>query len=133
MHQSMSVKEKILLVEDNVDLRELTYIFLRHRGYHVLHAKSGLEAVKTARAELPDLIVTDVLLRGMDGVEVAKELRKDAKTSHIPILALTGKSFSKDTDYVRTKVFNDFLLKPANLHQLEAKIQRLLKQFGPKT
>ena len=122
------MKEKILLVEDNEELRELMQVFLRYRGYRVLHAQSGFEAVETAGAELPDLVVTDVLLRDMDGVEVALKLRKDAKTCHIPILALTGKSFSKEKD----KVFNDFLLKPANLHQLEAKIQKLLKQFGRK-
>ena len=125
------MKEKILLVEDNVDLRELMQVFLTYRGYRVLHAQSGFEAVETAGAELPDLVVTDVLLRDMDGVEVALELRKNAKTCHIPILALTGKSF-KDNDGVIAKVFNDFLLKPANLHQLEAKIQKLLKEFGRK-
>ncbi|HEV8722574.1 MAG TPA: response regulator [Candidatus Binatia bacterium] len=124
------MKEKILLVEDNVDLIEIMRVYLTHRGYRVLHAQNGFEAIETANSEIPDLVVMDVMLQDMDGVQIALELRKDAKTRHIPILALTAKTFSEADDEIMPKVFNDTLRKPANLRQFEAKIQKLLKEFG---
>jgi CheY-like chemotaxis protein len=123
------VNEKILLVEDNLDLIEIMRMYLTHHGYTVLLAQSGFEAIETACSELPDLVVMDVMLQDMDGVQIASELRKDVKTRHIPILALTAKTFS---DEIMPNVFNDILRKPANLHQFEAKIQKLLKEFGRK-
>jgi DNA-binding response OmpR family regulator len=126
------VKEKILLIEDNLDLIEIMRVFLTYRGYRVLLAQNGLRAIETARSELPDLVITDVMLQEMDGVQIALQLRKDPKTCHIPILALTAKTFSENEDEILPKVFNDFLKKPANLRQLEAKIQELLKEFGGK-
>jgi two-component system, OmpR family, alkaline phosphatase synthesis response regulator PhoP len=121
------VKEKILLVEDNLDLIEIMRLYLTHRGYRVLHAQDGFEAIETAGSEIPDLVVMDVMLQDMDGVQIASELRKGAKTRHIPILAVTAKTFSD-----MPNVFNDILGKPANLHQFDAKIQKLLKEFGRK-
>jgi DNA-binding response OmpR family regulator len=124
MRQSISVKEKILLIEDNRDLIEIMRMYLTHHGYNVLLAQNGFEAIETASSELPDLVVTDIMLEDIDGVRIALELRKDAKTRHIPILALTAKTFG---DEIMPNVFNDILRKPANLHQFEAKIQKLLK------
>jgi DNA-binding response OmpR family regulator len=123
------VKEKILLIEDNLDLIEIMRLYLTHRGYRVLHAQNGLDAIDTAGSEIPDLVVMDVMLQDMDGVQIASELRKDTKTRHIPILALTAKTF---TDEIMPNVFNDILRKPADLHQFEAKIQKLLQEFGRK-
>jgi two-component system alkaline phosphatase synthesis response regulator PhoP len=129
MPKALPVKEKILLIDDNIDLIKIMRRYLTHRGYRVLHAQNGFEAIETASSEIPDLVVTDVMLQDMDGVQIALELRKDAKTRHIPILALTAKTFS---DEIMPNVFNDILTKPANLHQFEAKIQKLLKEFGKK-
>jgi CheY-like chemotaxis protein len=126
------VSQKILLIEDNLDLIEIMRVFLTHRGYRVLFAQNGLKAIETARFELPDLVITDVMLDEMDGVQIALQLRKDPKTCHIPILALTAKTFSDNENEILPKVFNDFLKKPANLHQFEAKIQKVLKEFGGK-
>ena len=123
------MKEKILLIEDNLDLIEIMRMYLTYHGYSVLLAQNGFEAIETASSELPDLVVTDIMLQDMDGVRIAWELRNDAKTRHIPILALTAKTF---TDEIIPNVFNDILRKPANLHQFDAKIQKLLKEFGRK-
>jgi two-component system, OmpR family, alkaline phosphatase synthesis response regulator PhoP len=124
------VSEKILLIEDNLDLIEIMRVFLTHRGYRVLFAQNGLKAIETARSELPDLVITDVMLEEMDGVQIALQLRKDPKTCRIPILALTAKTFSDNENEILPKLFNDFLRKPANLHQFEAKIQKVLKESG---
>ena len=126
------MKEKILLIEDNIDLIKIMRLYLTYRGYRVLIAQNGFEAIETAGSEIPDLVITDIMLQDMDGVRIALELRKDAKTRHIPILALTAKTFSENEDEILPKVFNDFLKKPANLRQFEAKIQELLKEFGGK-
>jgi two-component system alkaline phosphatase synthesis response regulator PhoP len=123
------VKEKILLVEDNLDLIEIMRLYLTHRGYRVLHAQNGFEAIEIAGSEVPDLVVMDVMLQDMDGVQIALELRKDVKTRHIPILAVTAKTFTEES---MPKVFNDILGKPANLYQFDAKIQKLLHEFGRK-
>ena len=124
------MKEKILLIEDNLDLIEIMRVFLTYRGYRVLVAQNGFKAIEIARFELPDLVITDVMLEEMDGVQIAIQLRKDPKTCHIPILALTAKTFSENEDEILPKVFDDFLKKPANLHQFEAKIQKVLEKFG---
>jgi DNA-binding response OmpR family regulator len=124
------VKAKILLIEDNPDLIEIMRLFLTHRGYRVLLAQNGSRAVETARSEVPDLVVTDVILEEMDGVQIALQLRKDPKTFHIPILALTAKTFSEDEIQILPQIFNDFLKKPASLHQFEAKIQEVLQESG---
>jgi CheY-like chemotaxis protein len=126
------MKEKILLIEDNLDLIEIMRVFLTYRGYRVLVAQNGFKAIEIVRFELPDLVITDVMLEEMDGVQIAIQLRKDPKTCHIPILALTAKTFSENEDEILPKVFDDFLKKPANLHQFEAKIQKVLEEFRRK-
>jgi CheY-like chemotaxis protein len=126
------VSEKILLIEDNLDLIEIMRVYLTYRGYRVLSAQNGFKGIETARSEFPDLVVTDVMLEEMDGVQIASQLRKDPKTRHIPILALTAKTFSENEGEILPKVFDDLLKKPANLHQFEAKIQKVLKEFGAK-
>ena len=126
------MSQKILLIEDNLDLIEIMRVFLTHRGYSVLYAQNAFDAIELARSELPDLVITDVMLDEMDGVQIALQLRKDPKTCHIPILALTAKTFSENEGEILPKVFNEFLRKPANLHQFEAKIQKILKEFGGK-
>ena len=127
--KAFSVNAKILLIEDNLDLIEIMRMYLTHHGYTVLLAQNGFEAIETAGSEIPDLVVMDVMLQDMDGVQIASELRKHAKTRHIPILAVTAKTF---TDESMPNVFNDILGKPANLHQFDAKIQKLLQEFGRK-
>jgi len=126
------MKEKILLIEDNIDLIKIMRLYLTYRGYRVLIAQNGFEAIETAGSEIPDLVITDIMLQDMDGVRIALELRKDAKTRHIPILALTAKTFSEANDEIMPNVFNDILKKPVNLHQFEAKIEELLKEFAGK-
>lgn len=112
-----------------MDLIKIMRLYLTHRGYRVLIAQNGFEAIEIAGSEIPDLVITDIMLQDMDGVRIALELRKDAKTRHIPILALTAKTFSEAYDEIMPNVFNDILNKPVNLHQFEAKIEELLKEF----
>ncbi|HEY3150807.1 MAG TPA: response regulator [Candidatus Binatia bacterium] len=107
MHKAFPVKEKILLIEDNPDLIEIMRRYLTHRGYRVLHAQDGFEAIETAGSEIPDLVVMDVKLKDMDGVQIALELRKRAKTRHIPILAVTAKTFSDEACPMCLTIFSE--------------------------
>jgi len=84
-------KEKILVVDDEEDILELLKFKLSKEGYQVMCAASGEEALRCVRSETPDLIVLDLMLPGMDGIEVARELKNDFHTKNIPIVMLTAK------------------------------------------
>src|SRR5687767_10287824 len=89
-------KSKVLVVDDEPDAVELVEFNLRKAGLKVLTAEDGVEALAKARAHLPDLILLDVMLPGMDGLEVCRNLRKDGKTASIPIIMLTAKGAELD-------------------------------------
>ena len=86
----MTPKATILLVEDSRFLRTATAVTLRDHGFHVLEAMTGEEAVRLARAFLPDLILLDFIIPGMTGREVLDILKHDRRTEHIPIVVLSG-------------------------------------------
>jgi len=89
-------KERILVVDDEEDILELVRYNLVKEGYHVIGALTGEDALKKARAEVFDLIILDLMLPGIDGLDVAKKLKNDKKTEHVPILMLTAKGEEAD-------------------------------------
>ena len=103
-------------------------VYLTHCGYRVLFAQNGIEAIKKAASEIPDLVITDIMLEDMDGVRIALELRKDVRTRHIPILAVTAKTLSEANYEIMSNVFDDILKKPVDLRQFDAAIQKFLKE-----
>ena len=84
-------KERILVVDDEEDLLELVKYNLTKEGYRVACVASGEEAIQRARTDLPDLMVLDLLLPNVDGLEVCRVLKNDARTKHIPVIILTAK------------------------------------------
>jgi CheY-like chemotaxis protein len=84
------MKKKILIVEDNKDSREIMSLFITKMGYHPIKAKNSNEAIALAEAEGPDLIFMDMELPDLNGVKTTTIIRKNPKTSHIPIVALTA-------------------------------------------
>ena len=116
----------ILLAEDNDDMRLYISEFLDTK-YRLIEAKDGAEAIELAKKHIPDIIVTDVMMPHKDGYEVVEEIKKDEKTSHIPIIMLTAKAsqesalqgFEIGVDYYVTKPFNPKLL--------ELRINNILK------
>jgi len=80
--------EKIIVVDDEENIRELVRYNLAREGYRVSTVGSGEEALKQARAQVPDLIILDLMLPGIDGLDVCRELKNDPKTAHIPIVML---------------------------------------------
>lgn len=123
--------KKILVVEDEQDLRELIQYNLSKEGYKPLCAGSGEEGLEIARSEKPDLIVLDIMLPGTDGFEVCKELKRDSKTSAIPIIMLTAKG--EDADIVAGLELgaDDYVTKPFSPRVLVARIRNVLRKSHP--
>jgi CheY-like chemotaxis protein len=117
---------KILSVEDNPALAEVMETFLQGQGFTVLQAGNGEEAVQTARQERPDLILMDLQLPVMSGLEAMRRIRHIPELAAMPIIALTG--FATDFDAARAKAAGctEFVTKPYDLDTLLDTILRLL-------
>jgi CheY-like chemotaxis protein len=102
----------ILIIEDHPDTRLVLATLLRLHGYGVLEARDGREGIDAARSILPDLIITDLLMPGMDGLQAARALRADARTAMIPIIAATGSTHLISMTDSDSRVFDAVLCKP---------------------
>lgn len=119
----------ILLVDDYEDARVMYGHFLRMSGFEPLEASTGEEALELAYARLPDLILLDMSLPGIDGWEVTAQLKRSATTKHIPIVALTAHALQSERLRTERAGCDGFLAKPCAPPDLLAEITRLL---GPK-
>lgn len=126
------MKHRILVVDDEPDAVELIAFNLANAGYEVVIAADGSEALKKARAVLPQLIVLDLMLPEVDGLEVCKILRRDPKTSGIPIIMLTAKAAEVDRILGLELGANDYLTKPFSPRELVLRIKNLLARQGAK-
>jgi len=121
-------KEKILVVDDEEDIRELVKYNLAREGYKIFCASSGEKALKKARAKLLDLIVLDLMLPGIDGLEVTKILKNDPKTQHIPIIMLTAKEEEADIVTGLELGADDYITKPFSPRVLVARIRAVIRR-----
>lgn len=118
---------KILVVEDHPDTMEMMQRQLRHIGFGaVLMARSGDEAVRIAEAEKPDLVLMDIILPGMNGLEATQRIKSNPATATIPILAATAKAMSGDKELCLQNGCDGYLAKPISLEQLKQAIDELL-------
>ena len=117
---------KILLVEDNEMNRDMLSRRLQRRGHDVVCAADGGEGVELAGRELPDLILMDMSLPGIDGWEASRQLKADPATSGIPIIALTAHAMSNDRERALEAGCDDYDTKPVELPRLLGKIDALL-------
>jgi CheY-like chemotaxis protein len=113
----------ILVVEDDAANQELVTRFLKREGYTVFQAKDGMTGVAAAQEHVPDLIVMDLGLPGMDGWEAARQIRLIPKTAHIPIIALTAHALSEDVTRAAQVGFNAYETKPVVYRRLIRKIE----------
>jgi two-component system alkaline phosphatase synthesis response regulator PhoP len=125
-------RENILVVDDEEDVLELVRYNLDKNGYSVLTASSGEDAITLARSKRPDLVVLDLMLPGIDGLEVCKKLKADSKTDHIPVVMLTAKG--EETDVVTGLELgaDDYVTKPFSPKVLVARIKRILYRTAAK-
>jgi CheY-like chemotaxis protein len=116
----------VLLVEDDRDTREMYSEFLSHSGLDVTEAATGYRALEEARERRPDVIVTDIAMPGMDGLELSRTLRGNDSTSHVPIIAISGNA----SDRAREAGCNVVLEKPCAPDALLHVIEDMLKEPG---
>jgi two-component system, cell cycle response regulator DivK len=117
---------KILLVEDNEMNRDMLSRRLQRRGYEVIVAVDGEEGVVRAKADVPDVVVMDLSLPGIDGWEATRQLKAAAETRAIPVLALTAHAMAGDREKALAAGCDDFDTKPVDLPRLVGKVERLL-------
>jgi two-component system alkaline phosphatase synthesis response regulator PhoP len=121
-------KSKILVIDDEEDILELVRYNLAREGYFVEEAASGEEALSKTKTEMPDLIVLDLMLPGVDGLEVCRILKNSAKTSHIPIIMLTAKGDDADIVTGLELGADDYVTKPFSPRVLIARIRAALRR-----
>ena len=118
--------KRILIADDEPDVRELVVYRMRRSGYDVISAKNGEEAFELAVAELPDLVVADVMRPRVDGYELTRRLRAEETTQRIPIILLTAKSQEVDVSHGFEAGADDYLKKPFNPDELVARVRAVL-------
>jgi CheY-like chemotaxis protein/anti-sigma regulatory factor (Ser/Thr protein kinase) len=121
----------ILLVEDNEVNRDMLARRLEKRGYRVVTAADGAEAVARARAAVPDLVLMDMGLPVLDGWEATRQLRADPVTQRVPVIGLSAHAMAADRDRALAAGADEFDTKPVDFAQLIAKIETLLAREAP--
>ncbi|MDJ0829660.1 MAG: response regulator [Desulfobacterales bacterium] len=121
-------KEKILIVDDEEDILELLRYNLAREGYQIEAAESGEKTLKKVRTDPPELIVLDLMLPGIDGLEVAKTLKNDPKTQDIPIIMLTAKGEEADVVAGLELGADDYITKPFSPRVLLARVRAVLRR-----
>ncbi len=125
-------RQLVLVVEDYQDAREMYAAYLQFSGFDVAEASNGLEAVEKTTELLPDIVLMDLALPRMDGWEATRRLKADARTRHIPVVALTGHALAGHADGAREAGCDAFVTKPCLPDALVAEIRRLLDQHRVK-
>ncbi len=121
-------REHILVIEDEVDILELIRYNLSREGYRVAVQPTGESGLKAAKAEIPDLVVLDLMLPEIDGLEVCKVLKGDPKTSHVPIVMLTAKGEESDIVTGLEVGADDYIIKPFSPKVLIARVRAILRR-----
>jgi two-component system, OmpR family, alkaline phosphatase synthesis response regulator PhoP len=119
---------KILAVDDEEHIQELIKFNLENSGYKVICCGDGIDALKTAKLEKPDLVLLDVMLPGIDGYDVCKEIRKDNNVSNIPIIMITAKSEELDKILGLELGADDYITKPFSIRELLARVKAVLRR-----
>ena len=124
------MKKKILIVEDDLDIVDLLRSQVKALGYDSIVAGNGKEAVDMATSQLPHLILMDIMLPVMDGLDATRQIRQNPKTNSIPIIAVTALSSRRDKEKCLQSGCDDYLSKPFTQFtrlQLGSRIEKLLK------
>ena len=124
------MKKKILIVDDNIDLICVLQVQLKNKGYDTIQATNGMQAVDIATAQLPDLILMDIIMPVINGFQATRLIRRNPKTRSIPIIAVTA----LDGHIYEEECFqcgcNDHIAKPFTTQDLFPCIEKLLKQYS---
>jgi two-component system cell cycle response regulator DivK len=122
--------ELILVVEDNDQNRKLVRDVLTFKGYEIIEAETGEEGVRLARERPPSLVLMDIRLPGIDGIEALRRLRADQATRRISIMAMTASVMTVDRQRITDAGFDAFQSKPLKVKDFVAAVERLLDHHG---
>ena len=120
----------ILIVEDNDKNLKLARDVLQAKGYATLEATTGEDGVRLARERLPDLVLMDIQLPGISGIDALRELRADASTAAIPVIAVTASVMQQDRKLITDAGFDAYVAKPINLREFLDAVRRTLAGRG---
>ncbi|HMQ23435.1 MAG TPA: response regulator [Planctomycetota bacterium] len=121
-------RERILVIEDEPDILEVVRYNLTNEGYRVTSSTDGVEGLRLATREAPDLIILDLMLPGLDGIEICRRLRQDPVTRSIPIIMATAKSEESDLVLGLGVGADDYIVKPFRPRELLARCQAVLRR-----
>lgn len=120
--------EKILLVDDDIDTLRLVGMMLENKGYQIIAANNGEKAIELTKKEHPDLIILDIMMPGLDGFEITRQLRSDSTTRHIPIIIFTAKSRTEDKVLGLESGADGYLTKPISSRELLAHVKSTINR-----
>jgi DNA-binding response OmpR family regulator len=126
----MVMAGKILVIEDDPAISRLVEYSLRHAGYEVITAANGLEGIKKAHNDAPDLVILDVMLPGMDGFEICHRLKSEPDTASLLILMFSAKAQEIDKNTGLKVGADDYLPKPAAPAEIVSRVAKLLAKKG---
>ena len=118
----------VLIVEDNEKNMKLARDVLQAKGYKTLEATSGEDGVKLAKQHVPDLVLMDIQLPGISGIDAFKQIRTEAKTARVPVVALTASVTPTDRSAINAAGFDAFVSKPINLKEFLDTVKRLVER-----
>jgi two-component system, OmpR family, alkaline phosphatase synthesis response regulator PhoP len=124
-------KRTILIIDDEKDIIELVDYNLQKEGFVVKWAGNGESGLEAAESDPPDLVLMDLMMPGMDGLEVCRRLRSDARTASIPIIMLTAKSGESDRVVGLELGADDYVTKPFSPRELSARVKAVLRRVSP--
>lgn len=124
-----SAAKKILIVEDERDILQLVKLYLEKEGFRTVTATTGTEGLKLAKSDKPDLVVLDLMLPEIDGLEICKRLRSATETAMLPIIMLTAKAEESDTVIGLELGADDYVTKPFSPKALVARIKALFRRL----
>ena len=116
----------VLVADDDADIRDLIEFKLTHAGHTVLTACDGVAALSMARAHMPDLLVLDLMMPGMSGLDVCAQLRREPGTASLPIIMLTAKAQEQDVAVGFSAGADDYVVKPFSPRELVSRVSAVL-------
>ncbi len=129
--QKIAARYRVLVVEDDADIRELIRYNLAEEGFVVDEAGDGAQALDRMRRRMPDLIVLDLMLPGMPGLEICRRIRAEGTTAQLPILIVTAKGTEVDRVLGLEMGADDYVVKPFSPRELVARVRALLRRAHP--
>ena len=128
LEELSDTRQKILIVDDELDALTALKRALEADNYNVVEASDGLSAIEKVKTEKPDVVLLDLMMPEMDGIEACKHLKSDPKYKHIPIIMLTAKGEIDNKIEGIEMGADDYVTKPFNLQELKARIKMILRR-----